>query len=79
MDQRYLQRQIARVPAFEVARVRQEGQGGATAYTNGRAEPRDGLGVVLGQRVQSGSSALLLAGGDNDAAVALGTIPFLVG
>lgn len=79
MSQRYLQRQIARVPSFEVARVQQEDAGGASSYTNGRNEPRDGLGVVLGQRVQSGTSALLLAGGDNDAAMALGTIPFIVG
>lgn len=79
-QQRFLQRQIARVSSFGLGQVTEADEAGrASAITGSRAAPRTGLSTVLAQPLTSGATALLLAGGDNDAASILGHAPFLGG
>ena len=79
MDQRYIRRQIDRTPAFELATVGLRENGKTDALAPGRAEARSGVYSVLGQPIQAGMTALMLAGGDSDKAAILGQAPFIGG
>lgn len=78
--QRYLKRQIDRVPSFELGTTGlPDDRGGTTTQAGGRAYSRDGVKTILGQPVQAGSTVVMLAGGDSDRAAVLGIAPFLGG
>lgn len=75
----FVQRQLGRVPAFGIGKVSSvDGDTRALDVNSaGRAHDRTQLKTVLGQPLTEGANALLLAGGDNDAAQVIGYLPFM--
>lgn len=75
----FFQRQLSRVPSFSTGKASAPDPvtGTADVNTAGRPFDRTGLATVLGQPLAAGSNALLLAGGDNDAAQIVGYLPFM--
>ena len=77
---KFVHEQIKRVSAFRNGVVGDVNEFGKLDVNSGeRAHARTQIGTVLAQPVTPGSFALMLAGGENDQASALGYSPFLGG